>query len=91
MLYLVAFSTAFEMSMFVVVLVNLAVMASTFYQMPDWLDDTSQLINLAIVMVFLLEFVWKVLALRTNYFLSPWNLFEFVILILSFIGSILFT
>ena len=74
--------------MLAVVCLNLAVMACAFYQMPVWLENLSQIVNLVTVMAFLLEFAWKAIALRANYFTSLWNLFDFAILIFSLIGSL---
>lgn len=90
MLYLVAFSPTFEISMLMVVFSNLIVMACTFNGMPDWLKVASEIVNITTVIVFLLEFGWKLIALRTIYFTMPWNLFDFVILFVSLIGLSLF-
>ncbi|XP_054614770.1 sodium channel protein type 4 subunit alpha B-like isoform X2 [Dunckerocampus dactyliophorus] len=43
----------------------------------------------ACLVFFTVEFVVKVVALRQHYFLSGWNIFDFVILVLSILGAFL--
>ncbi|XP_066487470.1 sodium channel protein type 5 subunit alpha-like isoform X4 [Tiliqua scincoides] len=59
-------------------------------------DDQSQekvnilyKINLVFVAIFTAECIFKMLALRHYYFTNGWNIFDFVVVILSIVGSVL--
>ncbi|KAK3751456.1 hypothetical protein QZH41_000742 [Actinostola sp. cb2023] len=47
------------------------------------------MLNLVFTAIFILEGIVRILALRVGYFFSPWNVFDFVIVICSIIGIIL--
>ncbi|XP_077411917.1 sodium channel protein type 4 subunit alpha B-like isoform X2 [Vanacampus margaritifer] len=46
-------------------------------------------INFAIIVIFTLEFVLKIIALRKHYFAFGWNIFDFVLVILFIVGLFL--
>lgn len=51
------------------------------------LEDLLYNINLAFVIIFSGECLLKILALRYYYFTIGWNIFDFVVVILSVVGK----
>ena len=47
----------------------------------------SRIINVFFTVVFFLEAVVRLVALRLHYFKQPWNIFDFSIVILSIVGE----
>ena len=59
------------------------------YQMTDgWILALDNL-NLAFIVIFTAEMLLKMFALRYHYFAEPWNLFDFVVVLLSLAGLFL--
>ncbi len=59
------------------------------YQMSDaWVLALDNL-NLAFIVIFTAEMLLKMFALRYHYFAEPWNLFDFVVVLLSLAGLFL--
>ena len=57
-------------------------MCDHFDQTPDWtmiLDNA----NLFFIVVFTSEMLLKIFALRKYYFMEPWNVFDFIVVLLS--------
>lgn len=44
-------------------------------------------LNLIFIVIFSSECLMKIFALRYHYFVEPWNLFDFVVVILSILGE----
>lgn len=60
-----------------------------FYRQPDMYSDVLDYLNLIFTAVFALEFVFKLAAFRfKNYFGDAWNVFDFIIVLGSFIDII---
>lgn len=55
--------------------------AQEFSDVLDWL-------NMIFIAIFSSECMLKVFALRYHYFVEPWNLFDFVVVILSILGAL---
>lgn len=45
-------------------------------------------VNMVFVVIFTMECVLKMLALRQYFFTEGWNIFDFVVVILSIVGKI---
>ncbi len=63
-------------------------MCDHYQQSPEWtfvLDN----FNLFFIVIFTAEMLLKIFALRQHYFTEPWNLFDFVVVILSLGGLFL--
>ena len=63
-------------------------MCDHYDQTPEWtfvLDN----FNLFFIVVFTSEMLLKIFALRYHYFTEPWNLFDFVVVLLSLAGLFL--
>nr|XP_057904169.1 sodium channel protein type 4 subunit alpha B isoform X3 [Doryrhamphus excisus] len=80
---------SFEVSVLVVICLQVvALMVETADQSMEK-EFALYWINFACVLFFAAEFVLKLAGLRRHYFSSGWNIFDFVILILSVLGMFL--
>ena len=75
----------FEAGVMVIILLNMVAMALEYDKMPDTLADSLDCVNLIFVCVFTLECFMKLIALRLYYFKEPWNVFDFIIVVVSVI------
>ena len=71
----------------VCILLNMAVMAADHYQSTSTFQAVLENINLIFVCIFAAECFMKLLGLRWYYFKQPWNVFDFVIVVVSFVGK----
>jgi len=71
----------------IVILLNMVAMALEYDKMPKTLKDSLDYVNLMFVSVFTMECFMKLLALRLHYFKEPWNVFDFVIVVVSILGK----
>ena len=67
--------------------VNMIGMAAEYHGQPDSVTSTLAYINQVFIAIFTLECVLKLLALRWYYFREPWNIFDFVVVIMSIAGQ----
>lgn len=82
-------SQPFEYTIFILIMINTITLAMKFYRQPDWYTDTLDVLNMIFTAVFALEFVFKLAAFRfKNYFGDAWNVFDFIIVLGSFIDIV---
>ena len=70
-----------------VIVINMICMAVEYHNQPDELEDTLDYINQLFVAIFTMEFFFKLMAYRFYYFKQPWNVFDFVVVIISILGN----
>ncbi|KAI5699386.1 hypothetical protein M8J75_002088 [Diaphorina citri] len=79
-------SQYFEYTIFCLIMINTLTLAMKFYRQPLFYADILDKMNMFFTTVFALEFVFKLAAFRfKNYFSDAWNVFDFVIVMGSFI------
>lgn len=71
------------------ILANMVVMALDQFQASEYYNRILESFNLFFIAVFTAECMLKLFALRYYYFKEPWNLFDFVVVVLSIVGTIL--
>ncbi|WAR26863.1 CAC1C-like protein [Mya arenaria] len=82
-------SQAFEYGIFVLIMVNTIALAMKFYGQSDDYSEALDYMNMIFTGVFTLEFALKLTAFRIkNYFGDPWNVFDFIIVLGSYIDII---
>ncbi|XP_030377282.1 voltage-dependent calcium channel type D subunit alpha-1 isoform X2 [Scaptodrosophila lebanonensis] len=82
-------SSSFEYTIFVLIMINTVTLAMKFYQQPEWYTELLDALNMVFTAVFALEFVFKLAAFRfKNYFGDAWNVFDFIIVLGSFIDIV---
>ncbi|KAL5273022.1 hypothetical protein ACFFRR_000036 [Megaselia abdita] len=82
-------SQGFEYTIFVLIMVNTVTLTMKFYKQPDGYSSFLDALNMLFTAVFALEFVFKLAAFRfKNYFGDAWNVFDFIIVLGSFIDIV---
>ncbi|KAK3913681.1 Voltage-dependent calcium channel type D subunit alpha-1 [Frankliniella fusca] len=82
-------SQPFEYTIFILIMINTITLAMKFYRQPDAYTDALDKLNMIFTAVFALEFVFKLAAFRfKNYFGDAWNVFDFIIVLGSFIDIV---
>eukprot|EP01062_Namystynia_karyoxenos_P062590 TRINITY_DN5548_c0_g1_i4.p1 TRINITY_DN5548_c0_g1~~TRINITY_DN5548_c0_g1_i4.p1 ORF type:complete len:2618 (+),score=778.93 TRINITY_DN5548_c0_g1_i4:77-7930(+) len=74
----IAQSSYFQNAVMLVIVVNIAVMASSHRTQPDWWTDTSLGLNYVFIAIFTVEMLIKLLAFGRLYFHDRWNRFDCV-------------
>ena len=76
----------FDIGIMSVILLNMLTMAIEHYGMSTEFTDGLGYINTVFIAIFTLECVMKLLGLRWYYFKQPWNVFDFVVVVVSILG-----
>lgn len=76
----------FDMIIMLFIGLNMLTMTMDRYHPSKVLGDTLEMLNTIFIVIFSTECLLKIFALRYHYFKEPWNLFDFVVVILSIIG-----
>ncbi|XP_035829755.1 sodium channel protein 1 brain [Aplysia californica] len=87
--YELAMSSKFELAVVLLIFFNMIVMAIEHYKEPDSVKEGLEMMNIIFTTVFTLEAVVKLIGLRLHYFRFLWNIFDFIIVIISILGIIL--
>ncbi|XP_063429093.1 sodium channel protein para-like isoform X4 [Mytilus trossulus] len=77
---------AFDIGIMIVIMLNMLTMTLEHHNMTETFSTVLQYINMSFIIVFTVECVLKLLALRWFYFKVPWNVFDFVVVVLSILG-----
>ncbi|XP_055713319.1 muscle calcium channel subunit alpha-1-like isoform X3 [Phlebotomus papatasi] len=82
-------SPPFEYTIFILIMINTITLAMKYYRQPAMYTNILDVLNLIFTAVFALEFVFKLAAFRfKNYFGDAWNVFDFIIVLGSFIDIV---
>ena len=82
-------SQPFEYTIFILIMINTITLAMKFYRQPEMYTEALDVLNMIFTAVFALEFVFKLAAFRfKNYFGDAWNVFDFIIVLGSFIDIV---
>ncbi|XP_030756415.1 muscle calcium channel subunit alpha-1 isoform X1 [Sitophilus oryzae] len=82
-------SKPFEYAIFTLIIINTVTLAMKFHGQPDEYGSVLDYLNMIFTAVFAMEFVFKLAAFRAkNYFGDPWNGFDFIIVLGSFIDIV---
>ena len=78
-----------KFDVFIMIFIGLNMLAMTLdhYNQTEEYAKTLEIINTVFIIVFSSECILKIFALRWFYFKEPWNLFDFVVVILSILGT----
>ncbi|XP_050525622.1 sodium channel protein para-like isoform X1 [Daktulosphaira vitifoliae] len=79
----------FDMLIMLFIGLNMLIMTLDHYHQPKEFTNILDLLNQIFIVIFSGECLLKIFALRYYYFKEPWNLFDFVVVILSLAGLIL--
>ena len=73
----------FDIGIMFIILLNMASMAMEHHKQSKTFTDTINGVNSVFIVVFTLECMMKLLGLRLYYFKEPWNVFDFIVVIIS--------
>nr|CAD7256120.1 unnamed protein product [Timema shepardi] len=77
----------FDMIIMLFIGLNMLTMTMDHYQQSDSFSNVLDYLNMIFIVIFSSECLMKIFALRYHYFKEPWNLFDFVVVILSILGK----
>ncbi|XP_067405410.1 sodium channel protein type 2 subunit alpha-like [Emydura macquarii macquarii] len=80
---------AFDISIMVLICLNMVTMMVEVDDQSDEMKNILYWINMVFIVLFTGECVLKLISLRQYYFTIGWNIFDFVVVILSIIGMFL--
>lgn len=78
---------AFDIIIMVLILLNMITMMVETDEQPARMEYILNKINLAFIIIFSCECLIKIVALRCYFFTIGWNIFDFVVVILSIVGE----
>lgn len=78
----------FDMIIMLFIGFNMLTMTMDHYQQSDAFSNVLDYLNMIFIVIFSSECLMKIFALRYHYFKEPWNLFDFVVVILSILGNV---
>ena len=78
----------FDVFIYICILLNTMVIASLRFMMSENTILMVESINNIFVAIFILEALMKIIALKCDYFKDYWNIFDFLVLIVTFANYI---
>lgn len=75
----------------VIILLNMGTMTLDHYDMSKTFENVLDYVNNVFVVIFTLECAMKLIAFRLHYFRQMWNVFDFLVVITSLLGTLKFT
>lgn len=70
------------------IIVNMVTMMVETDEQSERMESILNKINLVFIMIFTTECLIKIFALRCYFFTVAWNIFDFVVIILSIVGKL---
>ncbi|KAM9376249.1 sodium channel protein type 4 subunit alpha B-like [Pholidichthys leucotaenia] len=88
-LYDLVTSPRFDMVKMVVIFLNMLPLMMESFDMSQKMEEFLHFSHFAFILIFLVEFILKIIALRHHYFRSALNVLDFVVLLVSIAGLFL--
>lgn len=79
----------FDMIIMLFIGFNMLTMTLDHYQQSDTFSTVLDYLNMIFIVIFSSECLLKIFALRYHYFVEPWNLFDFVVVMFSILSLVL--
>ena len=83
-------SAKFETVTMILIFINIVIMMTQHYKQSDDITYMLRIVNLIFTIIFTIELIMRVIALRYQYFLDRWNVFDFLIVLFSLVGKATF-
>ncbi|XP_008286722.1 sodium channel protein type 4 subunit alpha-like [Stegastes partitus] len=80
---------AFDIMIMMLIIVNMVTMMVETDEQSDQTESVLNKINLVFIVFFTTECLIKIFALRCYFFTVAWNIFDFVVIVLSIVGIVL--
>ena len=65
------------------IILNTVVLAVKWYMMPESVISVVEILNYIFMVIFTIEAIVKIIAMRSKYFRDGWNIFDFVVVLLT--------
>lgn len=78
---------AFDIMIMMLIIVNMVTMMVETDEQSERMESILNKINLVFIVIFTTECLIKIFALRCYFFTVAWNIFDFVVIILSIVGK----
>ena len=65
------------------IIINTVVLALKWFDEPDYMPKVTEIANYVFMVIFTLEAIMKIIAMKKLYFKDSWNVFDFVIVTLT--------
>ncbi|XP_036075629.1 sodium channel protein type 11 subunit alpha isoform X2 [Rousettus aegyptiacus] len=79
----------FDVIIIILIILNMVSMMAETHEQPEHMQRILNYLNLAFVVIFTIECLIKVFALRQYYFTNGWNLFDCVVVVLSIVSTMI--
>ena len=86
-MYDVTTDQRFDIVIMIVIIMNMLTMTMEHYGQSETYTTVLYYINFTFIVVFTVECLMKLIGLRHYYFKIPWNVFDFVVVVLSILGK----
>lgn len=83
-------SAKFETVTMILIFINIVIMMTQHYKQSDDITYMLRIVNLIFTIIFTIELIMRIIALRYQYFLDRWNVFDFLIVLFSLVGKTMF-
>ena len=90
LMYDVTTDQKFDIGIMIVIMLNMLTMCLEYEGQSKLYSSILYYINLLFIVVFTIECIMKLIGLRYYYFKIPWNVFDFVVVVLSILGKLFF-
>ncbi|XP_041960946.1 sodium channel protein type 4 subunit alpha B-like [Alosa sapidissima] len=80
---------AFDITIMMLIILNMVTMMVETDEQSEHMETVLHYINLVFIVIFTAECLVKIFALRCYFFTISWNIFDFVVVILSIVGIVL--
>jgi hypothetical protein len=67
------------------IILNTIILATQYYQMPQHVLDVFEKINYVFMIIFTVEAIVKLIAMKCLYFHDSWNVFDFTVVVVTLI------
>ena len=74
----------------ILIFINIVIMMTQHYKQSDDITYMLRIVNLIFTIIFTIELIMRIIALRYQYFLDRWNVFDFLIVLFSLVGKTMF-
>lgn len=77
----------FDIFIMIVIMLNMILMGLEHYEQSDEFENALYVVNTVFIGIFTTECVLKLISLRLYFFKQAWNVFDFVVVVVSVLGQ----
>ena len=79
----------FDIFIMIVIMLNMILMGLEHYEQSEDFEHGLYVVNTAFIVIFTTECILKLISLRLHFFKQAWNVFDFVVVVVSVLGQAL--